>query len=285
MLWPSCTCDEAPSRTSVYRWYGEFNRGLNSLQDEFHEGRSKSVVVPETIDFVRQLILQDRHVTYREIETTLGISGTSIHSIYRINIWLSKKICSHWIPHNLSNAPKKVLCRLVERNAPKIQSRCFVNLRVWARKKIGVNCMGVSRWAKSNRSCSRTKHFKANDCLFFPEKWTCRNRSTRTTQNSKFWVLHNHLFARCLARNQENQPPKTDQSSPRQCELSLHIGSNNCIFEHSKHDLMSHPLYSLDLARNDFFLFPYVKNKMWGQRFSKPEEAVDAFRMHVLEIP
>ena len=27
----------------------------------------KSVVVPETIDAVRQLILQDRYVTYREI--------------------------------------------------------------------------------------------------------------------------------------------------------------------------------------------------------------------------
>ena len=48
---------------------------------------------------------------------------------------------------------------------------------------------------------------------------------------------------------------------------------------------MSHPPYSTDLAPNDFFLFPCVKNKMKGQRFSTPEEAVDAFRMHVLEIP
>ena len=48
---------------------------------------------------------------------------------------------------------------------------------------------------------------------------------------------------------------------------------------------MSHPLYSPDLAPNDFFLFPYVKNKMRSQLFSRPEEAVDALRMHVLEIP
>ena len=51
---------EAPSRTSIYRWYAEFNRGRSSLQDEFREGRS---VVPEIIDAVRQLILQDRQVT------------------------------------------------------------------------------------------------------------------------------------------------------------------------------------------------------------------------------
>ena len=48
---------------------------------------------------------------------------------------------------------------------------------------------------------------------------------------------------------------------------------------------MSHLPYSPDLEPNDFFLFPYVKTKMRGQRFSTPKEAVDAFRMHVLEIP
>ena len=47
--------------------YGEFNRGCSSLQDEFREGRPKSNVVPETI-------MQDRHVSYCEIETTLGIT-------------------------------------------------------------------------------------------------------------------------------------------------------------------------------------------------------------------
>ena len=40
--------DKAPSRTSVYRWYGEFNRGGSSLQEEFREGPPNSVVVPET---------------------------------------------------------------------------------------------------------------------------------------------------------------------------------------------------------------------------------------------
>ena len=84
-----------------------------------------------------------------------------------------------------------------------------------------------------------------------------------------------HFFASYIPRNQEHQPPKMDYSSPRQCEFS-HIGWNNCIFEQSKHP---------DLAPNDFCLFPYVKNKIRGQRFSTPEEALDAFRMHVLEIP
>jgi histone-lysine N-methyltransferase SETMAR len=49
--------------------------------------------------------------------------------------------------------------------------------------------------------------------------------------------------------------------------------------------LIGHPPYSSDLAPNDFFLFPTVKDKLRGQRFSTPEEVVDAFKNHVLELP
>ncbi|GBP41182.1 Histone-lysine N-methyltransferase SETMAR [Eumeta japonica] len=45
------------------------------------------------------------------------------------------------------------------------------------------------------------------------------------------------------------------------------------------------PPYSSDLAPNDFYLFPSVKNKLRGQRFASREEALDAFKMHVLETP
>ena len=50
-------------------------------------------------------------------------------------------------------------------------------------------------------------------------------------------------------------------------------------------ELMGHPAYSPDLAYNDFFLFPHIKNKLRGQRFLTSEEAVNAFKIHVLEIP
>ena len=73
--------------------YGEFNRGRSSFPDEFREGRPKSVVVSETIDAVPQLILQDRHVKYCEIETTLGISEPSIYSILHEYLTVNK-ICS-----------------------------------------------------------------------------------------------------------------------------------------------------------------------------------------------
>ncbi|CAH1987049.1 unnamed protein product [Acanthoscelides obtectus] len=36
---------------------------------------------------------------------------------------------------------------------------------------------------------------------------------------------------------------------------------------------------------NDFFTFPKIKNRLRGQRFRSPEEAVDAFKNAVLDLP
>ena len=59
---------------------------------------------------------------------------------------------------------------------------------------------------------------------------------------------------------------------------SSHASTQTTAFLNTQNiDLMSHSQYSPDLAPNDFFLFPYVKKKMRGQRLSTPEEAVVAF--------
>ena len=41
--------------------------------------------------------------------------------------------------------------------------------------------------------------------------------------------------------------------------------------------IMTHPAYSPDLAPCDFFLFPNVKTRLRGHRFSRPEDAVAAY--------
>lgn len=73
--------DKAPYNATVYNWFAEFNRGRASVSDKFREGRPKTAVVPQNIDAVRELIMQDCHVTYREIEASVGINMKQIHEI------------------------------------------------------------------------------------------------------------------------------------------------------------------------------------------------------------
>ena len=84
-------------------------------------------------------------------------------------------------------------------------------------------------------------------------------------------MVHNHLFTSYFPRNQENQPPKTEHSSPHYA--SSHTSAQTTAFLSTQNiDLMHHPPYSPEMAPNDFLLFPYAKNKMRGKRFSTYEE-------------
>lgn len=58
------TCGNGTShRATMFCWFAEFNRSRRLLKDEFLEC-SKSVVLLENIDTVRDIIRLDRHVTY-----------------------------------------------------------------------------------------------------------------------------------------------------------------------------------------------------------------------------
>ncbi|KAL0870302.1 hypothetical protein ABMA27_005324 [Loxostege sticticalis] len=87
--------DKAPSKTTIYRWFAEFQRGRVKLSDDPRQGRPKTAVTQENVDVVRKLIEEDRHVTYREIQATLDISMSQIQIVpqirYRIRSVKSKK--------------------------------------------------------------------------------------------------------------------------------------------------------------------------------------------------
>ena len=144
--------------------------------------------------------------------------------------------------------------------------------------------MGASRWAKSNKSCSCTKHFQANDRLFFGKTGHVAivPLEQRRTVNSEWYttICLPVVFQGIRKTNRRRRITLHHDNaiSHTSAQTTAFLSTQNI-------DLMRHPPYSPDLAPNGFFLFPYVKNKMKGQRFSIPEEAVDAFRMHVLEMP
>ena len=56
--------NKAPSEKTVYNWFAVFRHGCASVSDECREGWPKSVVIPRNIDAVRNMIKEDRHVTY-----------------------------------------------------------------------------------------------------------------------------------------------------------------------------------------------------------------------------
>lgn len=286
--------DEAPNKSTVYRWFMDFNRGRSSLQDEFREGRPKTAVTEENIEAVRQLILTDRHVTYREIEASLGIHATSIHSILHEHLAV-RKLVSRWIPHNLTIAQKKArvdwskeMLKKYSRGSSKQVYSIVTGDESW-----------IYAYEPESKQQSTVWVFQDDEN---PTK-VIRARSTSKQMVACFFGILGHVATVPLVeRRTVNSDWYTTVCLPEVFgEIRKTNGRRRITLHHdnaSSHtsaqtkeflsgqnvELMGHPAYSPDLAPNDYFLFPFVKNKLRGQRFSTPEEAVDAFKTHVLNI-
>ncbi|GBP75963.1 hypothetical protein EVAR_54616_1 [Eumeta japonica] len=90
----------------------QFKQGRINLSNKFYDGRSSTVVNNENIDTVRRMIETDQYVTYREIRASLGIGMSQLQLILYKYLDM-KKLCSRWIPHNLTavqkNGPRHVV--------------------------------------------------------------------------------------------------------------------------------------------------------------------------------
>jgi [histone H3]-lysine36 N-dimethyltransferase SETMAR len=286
--------DQAPSFSTVKNWYNEFSRGRRSLTDEFREGRPKSVVVPQNIDAVEKMIREDRHVTYREIEATLGISMTSIHKILHEHLAV-KKICSRWIPHNLTIAQKKARvdwCKEMLKKYNGGSSKAVYNIvtgdESWIYAYEPESKQQSTVWVfqsepnptKVVRARSTSKQMVA--CFFGKTGHVATVAlEQRRTVNSEWYttICLPEVFKEMREKNKRRRIilHHDNASSHTSRQTNEFLTTENI-------ELMSHPPYSPDLAPNDFFLFPYIKDKLRGQRFTSAEEAVEAFKNHVLEV-
>lgn len=286
---------EAPSQTTIYRWYAEFRRGRASLGTVPSSGRPKTAVSPENIAAVEKLLKEDRHVTYEQIRATIGIGMTAIHTILHGELGV-RKLISRWVPHNLSEEQKAARvdwCRSILKCYNGGKSKAVYNM-----------VSGDESWIYSYEP--ERKHQSAVwvfDDEVKPTK-VVRSRSVSKKMVASFVSKKGHVATIPL---EEQRTVTADwyitvclpevlaelrQGNPRRRVILHHDNASS----HTAHkttkflndenvELMSHPPYSPDLSPNDFFTFPRIKDLLRGQRFENPEAAVEAYKSAILAMP
>ncbi|CAH1961583.1 unnamed protein product [Acanthoscelides obtectus] len=210
------------------RQLSEFKRERVGLSDDSRVGAPKTAVTQENVDAVRKLIIEDRHVTYREIEASLSISKTSIQKNLHEELGV-RKLVSRWIPHLLTE----------EQKAARVN---------WCQKTLDRFNSGNSKNVYSIVSAGHIATIALNEQII---------TELRKINPERRIILH-----------QDNASSHTRQ----------YLTEENV-------ELFYHPPYSGDLSPNDFFTFPKIRNRLRGQRFQSLEEAVDAFKNAVLDLP
>jgi [histone H3]-lysine36 N-dimethyltransferase SETMAR len=206
-----------------------------------------------------------------------------------------KKICSRWIPHNLTTAQKdarvnwcKEILKKYNGGASKAVYNIYTGDESWIYAYEPKTKQQSTVWVFQNepnptkviRARSTSKQMIA--CFFGISGYVAIvPLEERKTVNSEWYTTI--CLPEVLGKIRKNN---------RQRRIILHhdnasshtSAQTNTYLTRQNVELMGHPPYSPDLAPNDFFLFPHIKKKLRGQRFLTPEAAVEAFKNHILEI-
>ncbi|CAH2016445.1 unnamed protein product, partial [Acanthoscelides obtectus] len=240
-----------------------FKRGRVSLSDD-----PRVAVTQENVDAVRKLIIEDRHVTYREIEASLKISKTSIQKILHEELGV-RKLVSRWIPHLLTEEQKAARVNWCEKTFDRFNS---VNPK---------NVYSIVRGDESWIYCYEPENKRQSAVWMVATFVSNAGHIATIPLNEQRTVTANWYtticFPKVITELQKINPER--RIILHQDNASSHtVQKTRQYLTEENVELLDHPPYSPDLSPNDFFTFPKIKNRI-------REEAVDAFKNAVLDLP
>ncbi len=113
--------DNSISKSAVVMWHKRFSNGEMSTADKKRSGRPKSATSQEQIDAVCTHLTGDRCRTVREIAQDLGMKKTSVHTIVKKELKLSKLACK-FVPKILTDQQKAKRVEICEKNMDLLQN-------------------------------------------------------------------------------------------------------------------------------------------------------------------
>ena len=89
--------EQAMSKTQAYEWHKMFKEGREGVEDEPHQRRPRTSTDEQHVAKIKELVLQNRRLTTRELADIIGISNGSVNTILKEVLCL-KKVKSRLVP-------------------------------------------------------------------------------------------------------------------------------------------------------------------------------------------
>ncbi|CAH1995632.1 unnamed protein product [Acanthoscelides obtectus] len=242
--------NEAPHQSTISRWYGEFKRGR------------------ENVDAVRKLIIEDRHVTYREIEASLKISKSSIQKILHEELGV-RKLVSRWIPHLLTEEQKAARVNWCQKTLDRFNSGNSKNVySIVSSDESWIYCYESEIEEKPTRVI-RSRSVSKKMVATFVSK---AGHIATIPLNEQRTVTANWYTTICLPKvvNELRKMNPERRIILHQDNASSHTAQKTKQYLTEENvELLDHPPYSSDLSPNDFFTFPKIKNRLRANEWNK----------------
>jgi predicted HTH transcriptional regulator len=95
--------DETMSQKNFYKWYKDFKEGRERVDDLERSGRPTTSIDEQHIKKIKELVLENRRLTIRDLADMLAISIGSVQAILKDHLCL-RKVKSRLVPKFLAHS-------------------------------------------------------------------------------------------------------------------------------------------------------------------------------------
>lgn len=269
---------ESACKTTVYRWYRQFEGGRAQVHDLQRSGRP-TIVDDEIISRISSLVDFDRRMTYEQLRAMTGVSSSVVYDVLHKHLGL-RKVSARWVPRKLTDQNRLDRIRACLNNEETYRKSGYRFLS----RIITCDETWIHFYDPETKEQSKQWMTKEDGS---PEKFR-RERSTRKVMWIVFWDADGIVLSHFVPANQTvNATYYTDILRNRLIGAiaDKRAGANRRIIFHQDNapahrasitqeflknsplEMMEHPPYSPDLAPSDYHLFPSLKKHLKGKTF------------------
>jgi [histone H3]-lysine36 N-dimethyltransferase SETMAR len=266
--------DDAPQYRTVAKWVTLFKDGRESLEDDPRSGRPITMFTQDNIALVKQLIDEDPHATYDELEAETCLSRGMLHQIIHVALRM-RKLTSRWIPHQLTD----------EQRVKRLEASRLILAKFKEGKwRLGDIITGDESWfyfrqiahklsnkswvaeGETPRTVVRQNRFESKNMFSIMFKSTgplhvqCVKKGESITAD---YYIRNCLSPAIQAINQQRPTSGTTNMKILHDNAKPHVTlSVRNYLDRKGIAIIDHPPYSPDLAPSDFWLFDKIKQQL-----------------------
>lgn len=280
--------DSALSYPTVARWKTLFDNGKTSIEDEMRPGRP---LIDGLCDPILRLVIENPHISTREISIFIGIPKTTVLSRLATLGW--RNMHTKWVPHNLTDSQKNERVRLAKIILSELKKASKEKLIITGDETwVYFDNPPCAKWVEPGGSpTKRQKRVLTNRKCMLVAFFSRVGIEYTTFVPEGETMTADYFCQYCLKPMKEKITKRRPMSGIRDVKFHfdnarIHTAKKTKSFlETEGFVVVPHPPYSPDISPCDFFLFGYLKGKLQGTYAHDRTEIMRKSEKILEEIP
>ena len=280
--------DQCCSIRTVERWFREFKHGRCSLVDDPREGAPSTAVNDKNIKRVNDMVMEDRRITYAEIQQTLDISPGSVKTILHEHLHLNKCL-TQWVSRMLTPGMRanrveccQELLALFDSSPTDFATRVVTGDETWIHHYDPETQAEARQWKHAESPAQKRPRMKPSvGKIMMTVFWDSKGVLMTDFLEHKKTVTA--VYYADLIRRLHDAVKEKRRGMLSRGVLLLHDNASShkarlsqAAIRESGFEEPNHPPYSPDVAPSDFYLFSKLKKDFCGKSFEDDAELKSA---------